>query len=174
MALIKVRRLCFTLLAAALPLLAYAPTAQAQTGIYAQFTGQSNDLNSSNGWFWGATFGFYRDRHSVGPVHLGLDFRGAILKHDQAQFDSGLGGLRLTIVPHVIPFKIYAEALGGAGIVSDGPTSTHAQYQVNGGLEYTILPRIDWRVAEIAYNGYSGTGAGNPVGLSSGLVFRLP
>ncbi|SEC45684.1 hypothetical protein [Terriglobus roseus] len=174
MALKTVRRLFSTLCIASLPLLAYSTAAQAQTGIYAQFTGQSNDLNSSSGWFWGATFGFYQDRHSVGPVHLGVDFRGAILKHDQAQFDSGLGGLRLTVVPHVVPFKIYAEALGGVGIVSNGPTNTHAQYQVNGGLEYTILPRIDWRVAEIAYNGYSGTGTGNPVGLSSGLVFRLP
>jgi hypothetical protein len=174
LALINVRRLCLTLLSASLPLLASAPVAHAQTGIYVQFTGQSNDLNSSSGWFFGPTFGFYKDRHSVGPVHLGVDFRGAILKHDQAQFDSGLGGLRLTIVPHVIPFKIYAEALGGVGIVSSGTTTTHGQYQVNGGLEYTILPRIDWRVAEVAYNGYSGTGTGNPVGLSSGLVLRLP
>jgi hypothetical protein len=167
-------RFCLSLFAAALPFLGFTPAAHAQTGIYVQFTGQSNDLNSSSGWFFGPTFGFYKDRHSVGPVHLGVDFRGAILKHDQARFDSGLGGLRLTFVPHVVPFKIYAEALGGVGIVSNGSTTTHGQYQVNGGLEYTILPRIDWRVAEIAYNGYSGTGTGNPVGLSSGLVFRLP
>lgn len=150
-----------------------APVAHAQTGIYLQFTGQSNDLNS-NGWFYGPTFGVYQDRHSAGPVHIGLDFRGSILKHDNAQFASGLGGLRLTVVPHVIPFKIYGEALAGVGIVSNGASNTHVQYQVNGGFEYTILPRIDWRVAEIAYNGYSGTGTGNPVGLSTGLVFRLP
>jgi len=172
MTLCHVRRFCLTLLATTLPLLASAPAAHAQTGVYVQFTGQTNDVNS-NGWFWGPTFGFYQDRHSAGPVHLGLDFRGAILKHDSAQFDSGLGGLRLTIVPHVIPFKIYAEALAGIGIVANGASTTHAQYQVNGGLEYTILPHIDWRVAEVAYNGYSGTGTGNPVGLSSGLVLRL-
>lgn len=174
MSLNHLHRLCFTLLAAAVPLPASSPSAYAQTGIYAQVTGQSNDLNTSSGWFWGATFGLYKDRYSAGPVHLGADFRGAILKHDQAQFSSGLGGLRLTVVPHVIPFKVYAEALGGVGIVTNGNTATHAQYQLNGGVEYTILPRIDWRVAEIAYNGFSGTGTGNPIALSSGIVFRLP
>jgi hypothetical protein len=164
-----------TLAAAVLAVAALAstPTAQAQTGIYVQFTGQSNDLNS-NGWFWGPTFGFYRDQYSAGPVHLGMDFRGSILKHDNAAIDSGLGGLRLSLVPHVVPFKVYAEALGGIGVVSNGPSTTRFQYQLNGGLEYTLLPHIDWRTVEISYNGFSGGNAGNPVGLSTGLVFRLP
>ena len=48
-------------------------TAHAQTAIYAQVTGQSNDLTSGNGYFWGPTFGIYQDRHSLALVHIGYD-----------------------------------------------------------------------------------------------------
>lgn len=147
--------------------------AHAQTALYLQGTAQSNDLASSNGYFWGATFGFYQDRHSLGLVHLGYDFRGSIVKHDNAQFSSGLGGARLSIVPHVVPIKVYGEALGGIGVIANGSSGTHFQYQVNGGLEYTLLPHVDWRAIEVAYNGYTGNTGGNPVGLSTGIVIRL-
>lgn len=148
-------------------------TAQAQTAIYAQVTGQSNDLTSGNGYFWGPTFGIYHDSHSLALIHVGYDVRGSILKNGSAQFSSGLGGIRASVVPHVIPIKIYAEGLGGVGIVSNGSSSTNFQYQINGGVEYTLLPHIDWRVLEAAYNGYSGNTGGNPVALSTGIVFRL-
>lgn len=147
--------------------------AHAQTAIYAQATGQSNNLTSGNGYFWGPTFGIYHDSHSLALVHIGYDVRGSILKNGSAQFSSGLGGLRASVVPHVIPIKIYGEVLGGIGVVSNGSSSTNFQYQINGGLEYTLLPHIDWRAVEIAYNGYSGNSVGNPVALSTGIVFRL-
>ena len=167
-------RLRFVLFIAAFLLLAPSRFMYAQTGIYVQFTGQSNNL-SSTGWFVGPTFGFYQDRRSFGPVHLGYDFRGAILTHSSQQYDSGLGGARLSLVPHVLPFKVYAEGLGGVGFINAGNNnnSTHFQYQVNGGVEYTVLPRIDWRVVEVAYNGFSGNTGSNPVGFSSGIVVRL-
>jgi len=146
--------------------------ARAQTGAYVQITGQSNDL-TSNGYFWGPTFGLYHDTHSLTLLHLGADFRGSFLKNGSASYTSGLGGLRASIVPHVVPIKVYGEALGGIGVVDNGGSSTHFQYQINGGLEYTILPRIDWRAIEVAYNGFSGNVGGNPIGLSTGIVLRI-
>ena len=56
-------------------------SSQAQTGVYVQVTGQSNDLSSGNGYFWGPTFGVYQDRHSLSLLHVGLDARGSILKN---------------------------------------------------------------------------------------------
>lgn len=147
--------------------------AHAQTAIYAQATGQSNNLTSGDGYFWGPTFGIYHDSHRLALVHIGYDVRGSILKNGSAQFSSGLGGIRASVVPHVIPIKIYGEVLGGVGFISNGSSSTNFQYQINGGLEYTLLPHIDWRALEVAYNGYSGSSVGNPVALSTGIVFRL-
>lgn len=156
---------------AAAALLLFAPPASmnAQTAVYAQVTGQSNDLGQGNGYFWGPTFGIYQDRHSVALLHVGLDARGSILKRNNTTIGSGLAGVRASLVPHILPVKVYAEALGGASF----STTNSFQYQVNGGVEYTLLPHIDWRVVEVAYNGYSGGNSGNPVGLSSGIVFRL-
>lgn len=141
----------------------------AQTALYAQVTGQSNDLGSSNGYFWGSTFGVYQDRHSVALLHLGLDARGVIVKNGSTTLGSGLAGVRASVVPHVLPFKVYAEALGGVSVAS----TKNFQYQINGGVEYTVLPHLDWRAIEVAYNGYSGSNNGNPVALSTGLVLRL-
>ncbi len=149
--------------------------ARAQTGVYVLFSGQRYTANSD--WMWGPTFGLYHDQHSFAPLHLGLDFRGYYLTQGGNTMVGGLGGARASIVPHVIPIKIYGEGLGGVGVVDVNSTHfTRFQWQLDAGLEYTILPRIDWRVIEGTYGGFVGsTGqVGNPAGLSTGLVFRLP
>jgi hypothetical protein len=152
--------------------LSFARPAAAQTAIYGQFTAQ----DVAGGWFSGGTFGIYRDRIGVPLLHVGADFRGHYLNNGGNSIVGGLGGIRVSVVPHVVPFKVYAEGLGGAAVVDyAGNHGTHFQYQVNGGLEYTFFPRFDWRVAEVAYNGYTGNnGFGNPFGISTGIVFRLP
>lgn len=147
----------------------FSVVSHAQTALYAQVTGQSNDLSSSNGYFWGSTFGAYQDRHSLALLHVGLDARGVIVKNGSATLGSGLAGVRASIVPHILPLKVYGEALGGVSVAA----TKNFQYQINGGLEYTVLPHIDWRAVEVAYNGYSGSNNGNPVALSTGIVLRL-
>lgn len=146
--------------------------AAAQTGLYGQYTA----MDVAGGWYSGGTFGVYRDRVGVPLFHLGADFRGHYLTNGGNSIVGGLAGIRASVVPHVVPFKIYAEGLGGAAVIDYGANhGTHFQYQVNGGLEYTFFPRFDWRVAEVAYNGYTGNvGFGNPVSISTGIVFRLP
>lgn len=160
------RRLAVTLAALLVP---SCLAVRAQTAIYAQVTGQSNDLSSSNGYFWGSTFGVYQDRHSLALLHVGLDARGVIVKNGSTTLGSGLAGVRASIVPHVLPIKVYGEALGGVSVAA----TKNFQYQINGGLEYTVLPHVDWRAVEVAYNGYSGSNNGNPVALSTGIVLRL-
>ncbi len=168
---------CFkALVPLALAALVAATPSRAQTGVYAQFSG----VRPSSGadWMWGPEFGIYQDRHNFAPLHLGVDFRGGVAygsNHDS--MIHGLGGIRASVVPHVVPFKVYGEALAGIGVVDVASTHfTRFQYQVNAGLEYTFFPRLDWRVIEGQYNGYVGNtgGVGNPAGLSTGLVFRLP
>jgi hypothetical protein len=162
--------------ALAIAVLAIATPSPAQTGVYVQFSGARP--SSGADWMWGPEFGVYQDRHHFAPIHIGLDFRGGVLygKNGDSMIN-GLGGLRASVVPHVLPFKVYGEALGGIGVVDVSSTHfTRFQYQVNAGLEYTFFPRLDWRVIEGQYNGFVGnTGTvGNPAGLSTGLVFRLP
>ncbi len=162
-------------------LLAFTLKASAQTGLYASFTGVQPGNNA--GWLYGPTVGLYHDRHHLVPLHLGIDLRGSALYGSNATGSSkdslidGLAGFRLSVVPHILPFKVYGEALGGIAVLDIGTTHlTRFQYQGNGGLEYTFFPRLDWRVAELSYSGFVGTtnGYDHPVGLSTGLVLRLP
>jgi hypothetical protein len=78
-----------------------------------------------------------------------------------------------------MPIHPYIEALVGAGHADYGQgsakvTATKFQYQFLGGLDLTILPRIDWRLVEFSYGGLSGLGSSfNPKTLSTGIVIRL-
>ena len=163
----------------ALLFLFVAPTiapASAQTGIYASFTGVRPASGSD--WLYGPTVGVYADRHSLLLLHLGIDLRGSVLNgSNNSSLVDGLGGIRASVVPHVVPFKIYGEGLVGAGVLDVNTAHvTRFQYQVNGGLEYTFFPRLDWRVAEASYSGFTGnsTGYDHPFGVSTGVVLRLP
>ncbi len=147
-------------------------SAHAQTGIYGAFTGA--DLGSgTNGNLYGGTVGLY-----LTPLHLpllsaGFDVRGEFLHGNGQSLDSGLAGVRVAIHPPVFPLKPYVEALGGIGRADvANATSTNAQYRIVGGVDWTILPRIDWRVVE--FSGGEISGGASPKVLSTGLVLRLP
>jgi hypothetical protein len=76
--------------------------------------------------------------------------------------------------------KPYAEALAGVGHASFSGNSANSvtkfEYQFLGGLDFTVLPRLDWRVVEFSYGGLAGldNGSIHPKTLSSGLVLRIP
>ena len=158
---------------------------RAQTGVYAEFTGAK--LSSANtAWMFGPTFGLYHD-HGLGLVALGFDVRGSVLGRgatNGAGSDESLDtlqvGVRGAVTPHVLPIKPYAELLGGLGhlktVQGSATTSTNKfSYQVLGGVDFTIFPRLDWRVVEFSYERFQGLGDGYaPKQLSTGLVFRLP
>ena len=166
-------------------LLSLATAAVAQTAIYAEFTG--GKISAANTpWLYGPTVGLYHD-NGFGLLALGYDVRGSFLRRgDTSGADSNASlnslelGVRAAVTPHVLPIKPYAEALVGyAGLtVGQGgsrESASHAAYQFLGGVDFTFLPRLDWRVVEFSYGRLSGLGdTYAPKTLSTGLVFRLP
>jgi hypothetical protein len=157
---------------------AIAVTAQAQTGIYIEYGGSKVDA-PSNDWIYGPTFGLYHDFYSFLVLHVGADLRGSVLGISQTTtLTSGEIGPRVSIHPRVLPVMPYLEALGGIGTYDFGNrqgSSTQFEYQFLAGIDYTVLPRLDWRVVEFSYGGLSAlNGDLNPKTLSTGLVLRLP
>lgn len=168
------RQLLFSLafLAAALP-------ASAQIGVYGTFSA-ANFRVPNTGWQYGSTFGIYDNHWTIPFFALGLDGRGVVVDGSSASVDSGLVGPRIVFKPHIFPIMPYVEALGGVGHADYGEGSattsvTKFEYNFVGGIDFTILPRIDWRVAEFSYGGLTAfNGSFNPRTISTGIVVRLP
>ncbi|MGI8769918.1 MAG: hypothetical protein ACR2JE_00610 [Acidobacteriaceae bacterium] len=175
-------RVCLLLvLVTAVPL---AVPARAQTAIYLDFSA----ANPEN-WIYGATLGAYHERGHLFFFKTGLDLRGSFLGNGSSEYNPYIFGVtagpRFAYHPRVVPLTPYLEALAGVGRVKNGtPVSTRFEYQIVGGLDLTILPRLDWRVFDWAYTGYPGLSVGDPYPgydsgyapriLSTGLVLRLP
>jgi hypothetical protein len=152
--------------------------AQAQTGLYAEFGGSKVDA-PSNDWIYGPTFGLYHDFYSVPFIHVGGDLRFSILGVSQTtSLISGEIGPRVSVHPRILPVMPYLEALGGIGHYDFGAgqsSNTQFEYQFLAGIDYTLIPRLDWRVVEFSYGGLSAfNGDLHPKTLSTGLVLRLP
>ncbi|HEX5236828.1 MAG TPA: hypothetical protein VFW25_16025 [Silvibacterium sp.] len=156
-----------------------AAHAWAQTGVYAEFSGSNIEVPNV-GWQYGPTFGLYHDAWHFPFVRVGLDARATLLSSSTATVDMGFIGPRLQIHPHVLPFMPYVEGLVGAGKVDlGGGTATIKQtalaYEGVAGVDWTILPHVDWRVAEFSIGGFSGViDNPSPRTLSTGIVVRLP
>jgi hypothetical protein len=59
-------------------------------------------------------------------------------------------------------------------------SSTNMEYRIAGGVDYSLLPHVDWRVIEVGggsilnYNIGTGTQQGNSLTTySTGIVFRV-
>ena len=162
-----------------------AGVAGAQTGIYGEFTGAKISAPYEP-WMYGPTVGFYHDA-GHGLLAAGFDVRGTFAgrgdthgtRSDQT-LATVMGGVRLAVTPHVLPIKPYGEVLGGLGHLKAGQgvartTATKFAYQFVVGVDWTILPRVDWRVVEFSYGRLAGLGDSfAPKTLSTGIVFRLP
>jgi hypothetical protein len=152
--------------------------AQAQTGIYVEFGGSKVDA-PNNQWVYGPTFGLYHDFYGVPAIHLGADLRASVLGISQTTtLTSGMIGPRVSVHPHVLPIMPYLEGLGGIGYYNYGEgqgSNTQFEYQLLAGVDYTLIPRLDWRVIEFSYGGLSAlNGNLHPKTISTGLVLRLP
>jgi hypothetical protein len=165
----------------ALLLFTFAPLSlHAQLGLYGAFTAQNLGGPHNNGYdLYGGTFGAYLASGRLALLSVGVDLRGSFARSNGASFDTGSIGPRIGLNTHILPIHPYIEATIGLGHVDfTGSTGgeTKFEYQVLGGLDFTILPRIDWRVAEYSYGGLSTINNYNyrPKSLSTGLVLRLP
>jgi hypothetical protein len=154
-------------------------SARAQTGIYATFN--ASDFQTPNvGWQYGPTFGLYHDFLHVPLLGVGFDARATLLGSGSTKADMGLIGPHVQLHPHVVPFMPYVEGLIGAGEVRVGQgvaavDKTAFAYEGVVGVDWTILPRVDWRVAEVSFGGFSSlNGIVSPRTFATGLVVRLP
>jgi hypothetical protein len=161
-------------------LLLFAPLClHAQLGLYGAFTAQNLGGPNDNGYdLYGGTFGGYLASGRLAILSVGIDLRGSFSRSSGTSFDTGSIGPRIALNTHILPIQPYIEGTVGLGHVdfNGAGSATKLEYQVLGGLDYTILPRIDWRVAEYSYGGLSTINNYNyrPKSLSTGLVLRLP
>lgn len=152
---------------------------RAQTGVYATFDA-SNYHVPNVGWQYGPTFGLYHDFGHLPLIAGGLDVRGTFLGSGSETVDMGYLGPRLALHPHVIPIMPYVEGLVGGGHVNIGQGVANTNkialaYEGVVGADWTIFPRVDWRVVEYSFGGTTVRGLGlKPSTLSTGLVVRLP
>ena len=132
------------------------------------------------GWQYGPTFGIYHDAWHLPFAGVGVDGRASLIGSGSTKVYSGLVGPRAQVRPHVVPFQPYVEALIGGGNVQVGQGVARTdknvfEYQVVAGGDLTVLPHIDWRVAEFSYSGFSGMDQSfHPRTFSTGIVLRLP
>ena len=158
------------LIAAAL--LIFAGTLPAQVAVYANF--EANDLRQTDSWIYGGTFGLYDDFYKLGPLRIGADIRGSSQSSGNLNYVKILGGLRIAAKPPILPIKPYAQISAGPERENAGPIkgNYHVGYEVNGGVDLTFLPHLDWRVAEIG-GGNFGSQTDKQFHIATGLVLRF-
>ena len=164
------RRVCWTL-----PLLlAFFSVnlhAQARFAIYGTGGGEKSGLPNDD-WHAAGTFGFYYGILHAAIIDLSVDARGDL----SSNIKSGFLGPRVAVKLPIVPIKPYGEFIFGVSTYSTPahlPTPNDFAYRYVFGLDTTILPHIDWRVADFSYalnNSANGTHAKT---LSSGLVIRF-
>jgi hypothetical protein len=146
--------------------------AQARFAVYGTAGGEKSGLPNQD-WTLAGTFGFYYGILHAGPIDVSVDARGDL----SSNINSGFIGPRAAVKLPVIPIKPYGELIFGVSTYSRTaaglkvPNDFAYRYVV--GLDTTILPHIDWRVADFSYginNSANGTHAKT---LSSGLVLRF-
>ncbi|MGA3223362.1 MAG: hypothetical protein ABSC65_06345 [Acidobacteriaceae bacterium] len=165
-----------------LSLLSLAPLSlHAQLGLYAGLTVQNPGIPGDNSYdLYGGTLGAYLASGHLAILSLGVDLRGSFTRSSGNSFNTGAIGPRLGLNLHIIPLHPYAEAtVGIASLNLNGGSpnnGTSFEYQLLGGLDVTVLPRIDWRVAEFSYGGVSVPNGNSyhPKTLTTALVLRIP
>ena len=162
-------------------------TAKAQIAVYGEATGSSLRFQETP-HLYGATFGIYKVK-PVGPVALGADFRGVMVKRggseksiNDTKLDEGQFGFRAATSPHVLPYSLmpYGEALMGIGYWRGGLSAlrqdkTHFLVQGIVGVDLPVYKSIEWRIIEFSYARVGAQpGFIDPISVSTGFVIRLP
>ena len=180
------------------------PVAHAQLAAYGTVTGErlsgltcldpSGICASAGGVVrpFGANFGGYYDFRNVGPVRLGLDLRGDVLKSDKSaqsyEASSGLirhydalAGLRVSLATPIRFIRPYAEIAAGyaktnaAGFaVTTGASNYNSYTEAKGflGVDVPILPYLDIRVIEFGAGALFGSGTHATESIGAGVVFH--
>ena len=188
-----IRSCRFSLLLLLLSLTIFVSAGKAQTGIYGMFSaghysgvgvGYGTPANQSGGMTArGGTFGIYDNFMPLGPIKFGGDARFFVQNSaNSSTYGNKLAGFlvgpRVAIVlPSPIHVRPYIQLeFGGVGTNNGTSTSksTSFAYQVNGGVDFTVVPHLDIR-------GEYGAGQLTSIGNTNhtlqefgiGLVLRL-
>lgn len=161
-----------------------ASAGRAQVAMYGEATGADIGFKDTP-HVYGGTFGMYATK-PVGPAALGFDVRVALTKKggtsqpfSDAALDMGQFGVRAVFTGWKLPVRPYAEALVGPAYWRGGFSvyrndANHFLMQAIGGLDYAILPKVQWRVVEFAYGRMGGVpNYVEPMILSTGIVLIL-
>jgi hypothetical protein len=169
------RRILCTLPLLLFSLYAINAQAQAKLAIYGTVGGEKTEVNNQ-GWTTAGTFGLYYGLARLGPIAIAADARGDL----SGNMNSGLFGPRIAVALPVFPFKPYFEVLGGFSSYSTqsggAKNTTSGNYRWVGGIDTTILPHIDWRIADYSYSGggiTQGSITRHPQSLTTGIVIRF-
>jgi len=132
------------------------------------------------GFGLGVTFNFL----PIGPVRLGLDVRGSSKPGNDGS-DLILAGPRLAVKLPGLRLKPYIQASGGylrtrtTLVIGVENTDQFLAYEITGGLDYPLLPFLDFRVIELGggqgINAF-GSGDGHNTSLftvNTGLVVHF-
>ena len=161
-----------------------------ETGAVYSATGYTEQTASywSSGVGGGVTFTMIR----VPLLSLGVDLRGSS-RPGTAGVDSALVGLKLTVHPPLLRFKPYVQASGGyldtrttnvstpagstnsSAIVGGTFANKYAAYEILGGVDYPLLPFLDYRIVEVGAGKGVGTGSYDPtfVTVNTGVVLHF-
>lgn len=147
----------------------------AQIGVYAGFSGAPVSGAGTN-WAYGPLVGIYKQTgYAANLVSIGGDLRASFLNRDGFHYYTGAVGPRIAFKAPILPLRPYVEGLIGVGNVefaNHGGSSTHFNYQVVGGLDTTVFPRLDWRVVEFDYSAVTSQSVNAKI-LTTGLVLRI-
>jgi hypothetical protein len=165
------------------PIANHIHNSQADSGTFA-FLGDGVTSRT----FWGASIGGYANFFHAPKFDAGIDVRDMIVTGNNANLNSFMVGARLIAKPIAQSFKPYVQVSIGAGSSKPPHSTVHLtrlQYEIFGGLDYTLAKHVDFRMVEVGYGGVSTINTGNFNGdtsfpasslltVSSGLVFRFP
>lgn len=125
------------------------------------------------GNIWGGSAGAYLQGRLLGFV-----LRGSIMPgNPELHIYNAVLGPRVAVD---LPFaRFFAEAGGGMGhsgyynSLGAYGSSWGAAWQIDGGIAHHLLPRLDWRIVEVAYGHiYAGPGV-SPTTFGTGFTLHL-
>jgi hypothetical protein len=161
--------------------------AHAQLALYVMGSGGTvgaNAIGNSSGFTaYGGTVGGYDNFLGAGPLKLGADARYFVQSSSNSnaygnQLRGGMAGMRLAIHPPILPLKPYLQAEVGAATTNYGVQANRSlnfAYQVQGGVDWRILPHVDVR-GEYGGGKAIGSLGGSSITLQefgAGIVLRL-
>jgi hypothetical protein len=145
--------------------------AQARFAIYGTVGGETAG-GPHESWDLAGTVGFYAGLKKLGPLDLSLDARADLSDN----LNSGLLGPRVAFTLPAFPIKPYGEFLIGFTDYNKNAsfadsTQFAARYVL--GTDMTILPHVDWRIADFSYDLNNSPYNTHAKTLSTGLVIRF-